>query len=291
MPPDLPSLPRFIKSVAKLRHRQNSAATDVGSRQRINWVDTASATFAVAESDVNEEVTVAVTTLGAPPTGAAGGDLTGTYPNPTLVTAGGGAAGPIGSATVTPIVTVDAKGRVTVLSSATTVPTNAAGGVLAGNYPNPTLAVDRVKVGRTYTKKARTAGDLTLNSAGWADVSNADFDATIAAVSGDVIEVIASGEASTEAVLTVFNIQVTASSNWFSAASGATGSGIMAWRCDGGSVMKLAGSYFYTVVSGDISGGNIVCRFRYQQPGGAGNRTLFASTDNRVELIYRNIGQ
>lgn len=56
-----------------------------------------------------------------PPTGAAGGDLTGTYPNPTLVGVIA-AGGPTGSATVAPIITYDAKGRLTTVSSATIAP-------------------------------------------------------------------------------------------------------------------------------------------------------------------------
>lgn len=53
-----------------------------------------------------------------PPNGSAGGDLTGTYPNPTLA-AIGSATGPIGNGTTVPVVTIDTKGRVTALTSAT----------------------------------------------------------------------------------------------------------------------------------------------------------------------------
>jgi hypothetical protein len=56
-------------------------------------------------------------------TGPAGGDLTGTYPDPTLATIT--TAGTSGSASVVPVVTIDTKGRVTTLSSATIAITTA----------------------------------------------------------------------------------------------------------------------------------------------------------------------
>lgn len=104
------------------------------------------------------------------PTGAAGGDLDGTYPGPTLaeVTT---AQSNIGSGTQVPVISVDAKGRVTALSSvAVSAPTDAitalTGDVTAAGPGSATSALATITTAQTNIGSSTTVPIISVDAKG-----------------------------------------------------------------------------------------------------------------------------
>jgi hypothetical protein len=102
-------------------------------------------------------------TGGGAPSGSAGGDLAGSYPNPTLA-ASGVSAGVYGDGTHVPVVTVDLKGRVTTMGVVTLTPAPATFGTITGtaSYAQLPVEVQQVPISFPFSGKPSTGAIVNV---------------------------------------------------------------------------------------------------------------------------------
>jgi hypothetical protein len=143
-------------------------------------------------------------------------------------------------------------------------------------------------------KATRTAGDVTFTSASYTAVDTA-LDLTLPAVVGDIIEVGISVRADfTSNNRFIFQDAATMVSgspvNYLSGA-GASGEGVQAWLVENVNTWRnCGGSVLYTVVSGDLSGGNVTVRWLARLNVGTVSRKLSADANHPAHFFMKNLG-
>ena len=221
LPTPTPTSPTSNPSHAQLHANENSAIEAiegyVGTYPTLQPGDTSSITYQVQQ--------VAASVSGKQP-GPLTGDVTTSGVVATLASVGPGATGPIGSASVIPVITIDAKGRVTGLASV-----NASGG------------------GGGVTSVSGTAGDITVTNGTTTPVIDlatlgASLGPTGSASVVPVVTVDTKGRvtALTSATITPAAIGALGSSTPVTVAQGGTGVGTLTGlvKGNGASVMTAA---------------------------------------------------
>lgn len=179
-------------------------------------------------------------------------------------------------------------------------PTNVAtGDVLTATKWNNEVVANSVALRGDFGLFRRTAGNITLTgTTTWSDLTTIGTggDITLAASTGDVIEVALNALIGSENVTMGFDVVTVVGSTKTNSIS--TGGAVPAnfaaftaagWYRQGNALGGLSGSLFYVLQSGDISNSTVKLRVQYAMVA-ATNRTLYASSDTPFVFYARNHG-
>lgn len=155
------------------------------------------------------------------------------------------------------------------------------------------MATPRFQRSWASKRVRRTAGSLTLNSTGWANVDTA-LDIPLSAAVGDIVEVYLNCRINGQNVwmpLDVASIVAGAVANVWSldGPENATGLGIPAWYAAGDSLARLGAPCRRALLAGDIENGDVRLRLRYRTETAA-NKEVPANAVVPLEFGATNLG-
>jgi hypothetical protein len=139
-------------------------------------------------------------------------------------------------------------------------------------------------------KVTRTSGNIVINNTAWTALDTG-MDLFVAAVVGDTIEMTVNFATGPEGVSAFFDVGTIVSAAVVNRVSG-TGAaeyGIQGWTAPLNLSMYESGSYFYTVLAGDLSGGTVTMRLLFRTQN-AVNKTVYANTGNPCQFAISNRG-